>query len=103
MLPRVSALFKWSPLWTSRIGGGMGYKTPTIFTEETERIQYQGVLPVSSDSNRLERSYGVNADVNYRTSWLDGRLSFTLISCSFTRGLKTRSCWIHWPDRNTGW
>jgi outer membrane receptor protein involved in Fe transport len=78
VLPRVSALFKWSPAWTSRIGGGMGYKTPTIFTEETERIQYQGVLPVSSNSNRLERSHGVNADVNYRTSWLDGRLSLSV-------------------------
>lgn len=75
VLPRVSALIKWSPAWTSRIGGGMGYKTPTIFTEETERIQYQGVLPVSPESNRLERSYGVNADVNYRTSLLDGQLS----------------------------
>jgi len=78
VLPRVSALFKWSPAWTSRIGGGMGYKTPTIFTEETERIQYQGVLPVSPASNSLERSYGVNADVNYRTSWLGGRLKFSV-------------------------
>ena len=78
VLPRVSALFKWSPAWTSRIGGGMGYKTPTIFTEETERIQYQGVLPVSPGSNRLERSYGVNADVNYRTSWQDGQWSLSV-------------------------
>jgi iron complex outermembrane receptor protein len=78
VLPRLSALFKWSPDWTSRIGGGMGYKTPTIFTEETERVQYQRVLPVSPDSNRLERSYGANADVNYRTSWLDGRLTFSV-------------------------
>lgn len=78
VLPRVSALFKWSPAWTSRIGGGMGYKTPTIFTEETERIQYQGVLPVSPAGNSLERSYGVNADVNYRTSWLGGRLKFSV-------------------------
>lgn len=78
VLPRVSALFKWSPSWTSRIGWGMGYKTPTIFTEETERIQYQGVLPVSPDSNKLERSNGVNADVNYRTSWLGGRLTLSV-------------------------
>ena len=78
VLPRVSALFKWSPSWTSRIGGGMGYKTPTIFTEETERMQYKGVLAVSSDSNKLERSYGVNADVNYKTSFFDGRLSLSV-------------------------
>jgi outer membrane receptor protein involved in Fe transport len=76
LLPRVSALFKLSSKLTSRLGGGLGYKTPTIFTEETERIQYQFVLPISSDSNRLERSYGVNWDINYRTQI--GKVSFSI-------------------------
>jgi iron complex outermembrane receptor protein len=67
-LPRLSALFKINSKLSSRIGGGFGYKTPTIFTEESERIHYRGVLPVSSDLNRLERSYGANADLNYRTA-----------------------------------
>jgi iron complex outermembrane receptor protein len=66
-LPRLSALFKINRHWTSRVGGGLGYKTPAIFTEESERIQYQNVLPTSSDVNKLERSYGANADVNYQT------------------------------------
>lgn len=66
ILPRVSALFRLTPDLTSRLGGGLGYKTPTIFTEETERIQFQHVLPISPDSNRLERSYGLNLDLNYR-------------------------------------
>jgi len=66
ILPRVSALFRLAPDLTSRLGGGLGYKTPTLFTEETERIQFQNVLPISSDSNRLERSYGLNWDLNYR-------------------------------------
>jgi iron complex outermembrane receptor protein len=65
-LPRVAALFKISPAISSRLGGGLGYKTPTIFTEETERIQFQSVLPVNPQVNRLERSYGVNFDLNYR-------------------------------------
>jgi len=68
LLPRVSALFKIAPRLTSRFGGGMGYKTPTIFTEETERIQFRSVSPVSSRTNSLEKSYGVNLDVNYRTT-----------------------------------
>ncbi|HEX9513065.1 MAG TPA: TonB-dependent receptor [Puia sp.] len=76
LLPRVSALFKLSPKLTSRIGGGLGYKTPTVFTEETERVQYQSVLPISPDSNRLERSYGVNWDINYRTQI--GKISFSI-------------------------
>jgi len=66
ILPRISALFQLAPDLTSRLGGGIGYKTPTIFTEETERIQFQNVLPISPDSNRLERSYGLNLDFNYR-------------------------------------
>ncbi|MEJ7692864.1 MAG: TonB-dependent receptor plug domain-containing protein [Daejeonella sp.] len=68
LLPRASALIKLNNKLTSRIGGGLGYKNPTIFTEESERIQYQNVLPISSQFNRLERSYGVNWDINYRTS-----------------------------------
>nr|WP_315143830.1 TonB-dependent receptor [uncultured Flavobacterium sp.] len=65
-LPRVSALFQIAEGLTSRIGGGFGYKTPTIFTEESERIQYQNVLPIDDKINKLEKSYGANADIDYR-------------------------------------
>ena len=67
-LPRISALFQIANGLTSRIGGGFGYKTPTIFTEESERIQYQNVMPIDDNTNKLERSYGANADINYRTN-----------------------------------
>jgi iron complex outermembrane receptor protein len=77
LLPRLSALFKLNQKWTSRIGGGLGYKTPTIFTEESERMQYQNILPVSSSINKLERSYGANADVNYSTA-IAGRITFSV-------------------------
>lgn len=69
LLPRISALFKITPKLTSRIGGGFGYKPPTIFTEESERLLYKDVLPVNSVINKLERSYGANWDVNYKTSF----------------------------------
>jgi iron complex outermembrane receptor protein len=78
LLPRISALFKLSPKVSSRLGGGLGYKTPTIFTEETERIQYKSVLPVSPDNNKLERSFGGNFDVNYRTELFDDKVSFSI-------------------------
>ncbi|GAA4729399.1 TonB-dependent receptor [Flavisolibacter ginsenosidimutans] len=68
LLPRLSALFRIAPKLTSRIGGGMGYKTPTVFTEESERLLYKNVLPVSPSTNELEKSYGANWDVNYKTS-----------------------------------
>lgn len=66
ILPRISLLFKVTPKLTSRIGGGFGYKTPSMFTEESEKIQFRNVLPVSK-TNKLEKSYGANADINYRT------------------------------------
>lgn len=69
LLPRVSALFKITDKFSSRLGGGFGYKTPTIFTEESERIQYQNVMPIDKNINKLERSYGGNVDFNYRTAF----------------------------------
>ncbi|WP_031527425.1 TonB-dependent receptor [Dyadobacter crusticola] len=76
LLPRISGLFKITPEWSSRLGGGLGYKTPTIFTEETERRQFRSVLPIGPENNKLERSYGANFDVNYTTHF--GALSFGL-------------------------
>src|SRR6185369_2648481 len=78
VLPRFSILFKFTPKLSSRIGGGMGYKTPTIFTEESERLLYKNVLPIDPDENKMERSYGVNADINYRTKFADNKVSFSI-------------------------
>ena len=66
VLPRVSLLVKFSPQWSSRVGAGMGYKTPTLFTEETETMQYQNLAQLSNVSS--EKSYGGTADVNFRTN-----------------------------------
>lgn len=77
LLPRLSALFKINNQLTSRIGGGLGYKTPTIFTEESERIQYQKIRPIDSNFNTLENSYGVNYDINYKT-YITDNISLTV-------------------------
>ncbi len=77
-LPRISALFKFTHKLSSRIGGGLGYKTPNIFTEESERLQYKNILPVDDSVNKLERSYGVNADINYKTRFAGGKWSFSI-------------------------
>jgi outer membrane receptor for ferrienterochelin and colicin len=78
LLPRVSVLFKFSSKLSSRIGGGLGYKTPNFFTEESERLQYKNILPVDEDVNTMERSYGVNADINYRTKFANDQISFSI-------------------------
>ncbi|MBX2991565.1 MAG: TonB-dependent receptor [Bacteroidetes bacterium] len=68
-LPRISILMKLAPNLTSRIGGGLGYKLPTIFTEDAEALQFRGILPIGAQS--AERSLGGNVDINYRTTILD--------------------------------
>src|SRR6266404_6324502 len=86
LLPRISALFKIAPKFTSRIGGGLGYKSPTIFTEESERLLYKNVLPVDPHINKLEKSYGVNWDVNYKKSFRG--ISFSINQFFFYTYLK---------------
>ncbi len=78
VLPRVSLMYKPSARFSSRIGGGLGYKTPTIFTEESERIHYQNVLPISPSTNTLEKSYGVNWDFNYKTTIAGGAVGVSI-------------------------
>lgn len=75
VLPRVSAMFRLTPELTTRIGGGYGYKPPTIFTEEAERRQFRNLLPIDMINSRNERSKGVNWDINYKTSIGDVGLS----------------------------
>lgn len=76
LLPRISAMFKLSPAFTSRVGGGYGYKTPSIFTEEGERLQFQNILPIHVNNTRNERSIGFNWDLNYKTKMGEVGVSF---------------------------
>ncbi|MFA9188677.1 TonB-dependent receptor domain-containing protein [Flavobacterium magnesitis] len=66
-LPRISLLYKNENGFSSRIGGGLGYKIPDIFTEEAESINFKNVLGIDKDNLKAERSYGVNYDFNYQT------------------------------------
>jgi len=58
-LPRVSLLYKNDNGFSSRIGGGLGYKIPDIFTEEAEYINFENVLAIDKSTVDAERSYGV--------------------------------------------
>jgi outer membrane receptor for ferrienterochelin and colicins len=86
VLPRISALFKITPELTSRIGGGFGYKPPTIFTEESEKLLFKDILPINASTNNLERSYGANWDINYKTSF--DEVTFSLNQFFFYTYLK---------------
>jgi iron complex outermembrane receptor protein/outer membrane receptor for ferrienterochelin and colicins len=64
-LPKVSALFKITNKISSRIGGGLGYKIPSLFTEQAESMQYRNILPLNQVI--AERSIGGTADINFKT------------------------------------
>lgn len=70
VLPRVSALFRINEKLSSRVSGGLGYKMPTTFTEETETLQYQNVNALNNVS--AEKSTGFTADINYKTNLSEG-------------------------------
>jgi iron complex outermembrane receptor protein len=66
ILPRISALFKWTNQLSTRIGGGLGYRNASIFNQEAELLGYQNVLPIDRNATVAEQSYGGNADISYK-------------------------------------
>jgi iron complex outermembrane receptor protein len=82
VLPRINLLLDLNEHWTTRIGGGMGYKLPTIFSEEAESRTFQSILPIGIDDTKAETSVGVNLDVNYKTILFD-EVSFSINNLFF--------------------
>ena len=76
LLPRISAMYRFNEKLTARLGGGLGYKTPTIFNEESERLQFRNIKPIDINNTESERSLGGNFDVNYRTNL--GEVGFSI-------------------------
>ena len=68
LLPRISFMYKFSSYFTTRLGGGLGYKTPSIFTEDAEERGYQNIEPIDLNKVKSEKSAGANIDFNFRTS-----------------------------------
>lgn len=76
ILPRLSAIYNFSSSLSFRIGGGLGYKIPTVFLERSERAAYLNVLPLKDDI-KAEKSAGMSLDINYKTLIFD-RLTFSI-------------------------
>ena len=66
-LPRASLLFRFSEKLTGRFGGGMGYKLPSEFNEETESRIFNIQQLISRDQIVAEKSYGGNFDIDFKT------------------------------------
>ena len=71
-LPRISLLIKFNKYLSSRIGGGLGYKLPTIFNEETEKLNFENISQIDDHLLKAERSEGANFDINYKRRLSDG-------------------------------
>jgi iron complex outermembrane receptor protein len=68
ILPRFSGMLKITPRLTARLGGGLGYKTPTVFNEDAEKVQFQNILPINELTTTDEKSIGGNLDFNFKTN-----------------------------------
>lgn len=77
VLPRISAVYKFTNKFSARIGGGLGYKLPTIFTEDAEENAFKNIQPLNFQKVKPEKSIGVNFDFNYRTSLFD-KITFSI-------------------------
>jgi iron complex outermembrane receptor protein/outer membrane receptor for ferrienterochelin and colicins len=75
-LPRVSSLYRFNDHLSSRLSFGLGYKAPSIFTEEAETLLFRNVLPIGN-SLKAERSRGGTLDVNYRNT-IGEKFSYSL-------------------------
>lgn len=65
LLPRLSVLYKLTDNLATRFSFGLGYKAPSIFTEEAEMLLFRNILPIGN-TLKAERSSGGTFDVNYK-------------------------------------
>ena len=63
-LPRLSILLTPNNRTSIRLGGGMGYKKPTLLSDDAQRLQYREILPIDKDHLNAEESFGLNLDFN---------------------------------------
>lgn len=87
LLPRIALMLKANSQFTFRLGGGMGYKTPTVFNEEAEKLHFQFIRPIDQLIANNERSIGGNFDINFRTRL--GDIGFTMNQLFFYTKLNT--------------
>jgi iron complex outermembrane receptor protein len=65
VLSRLALMYKFTNEFYMRIGSGLGYKLPTIFSTETEEAGINNIERLSKNI-KAEQSTGGNLDFNYR-------------------------------------
>ncbi|MEM6272142.1 MAG: TonB-dependent receptor [Bacteroidota bacterium] len=73
--PRLMALFKASPKLRFRLGGGFGYRMPSIFDEVAEPYGFRSVVPIDFAGVVPEQSRGGEFSVEFGRTDLQRRFS----------------------------
>ncbi|HTK82909.1 MAG TPA: TonB-dependent receptor, partial [Bacteroidota bacterium] len=74
--PRASLMYRPSPMLTMRMGGGSGFKSPTIFVEEAEEAGFRNVRPLRNIN--AEKATSGSFDLNWRGIFGQVGASFNL-------------------------
>ncbi len=74
--PRASLMYRPASMLTMRIGGGTGFKSPTIFVEEAEEVGFRNVRPLQNI--QAEKATSGSFDLNWRGIFGQVGASFNL-------------------------
>jgi iron complex outermembrane receptor protein/outer membrane receptor for ferrienterochelin and colicins len=75
ILPRISFMYRFNQNLTVRLGGGMGYKTPSLFSGDVDERFYRYIAGFKTNTI-AEKSSGANIDLNYK--WRGDEWQFTV-------------------------
>lgn len=77
LLPRFNALFKAGKEVSFRLGGGLGYRMPTLFNPESEPYGFQHIQAIDFEHVKAEQSYSGNFDLKYQSDFGTKLVAFT--------------------------
>lgn len=70
VLPRIALFHHFNEAWGTRLGFGMGYKTPNPLTPQIKDYDIYNIQPIAANV-RAEKSIGANVEVNYKKEFAD--------------------------------
>ncbi|HRH60103.1 MAG TPA: TonB-dependent receptor, partial [Chitinophagaceae bacterium] len=75
ILPRIALFHHFNEQWGTRLGFGMGYKTPNPLAPQIKDYNIYIIKPIAENVT-AEKSYGANAEVNYKKEFGEGKTFF---------------------------
>lgn len=68
VLPRIALFKRMNEHWATRLGVGIGYKTPEPLSSQNKEYDIRKIQPLTA-SVTAEKSYSFNAEINYKHVW----------------------------------